>query len=267
MKKNLIAACCLMFIIFTVRAQQKEGKITYERTSQLQIRFAGMNEEMERNIPKTRTDKFELVFGNNQSLWKQAEQENEEDGSFGGGGMQINIVAAGSDDVLYTNFDAAKKVELRVMFDKKFIVEDSIRPLKWKMSEETKTILNHLCRKATAVRYSKRTIMNMDNGKMERKEVDDTSNIIAWFTTDIPVSAGPAEYQGQLPGLILEMNINNGRQTFIAKQILAKTDLAVIKEPQGKKHYTPDEFNKERNKMMDEMQRNNTGGNRVIHMN
>jgi GLPGLI family protein len=229
MKKYLIAACGLSLVVFTANAQQKEGKVMYERTAQIQIRFAGMNEEMERNIPKTRTDKFELVFGNNQSLWKQAEQENQDDGNFGGGGMQINMVAVGSDDVLYTNFDAAKKVELRVMFDKKFIVDDSIRPLKWKMSEETKTILNHLCRKATAIRYSKRMTMNMDNGKMERKEVDDTSNIAAWFTTDIPVSAGPAEYQGQLPGLILEMDINNGRQTFIAKEILAKADLSVIK--------------------------------------
>ena len=267
MKKNLLAACGFSLIAFTLQAQQKEGKVIYERTSQLQIRFAGMNEEMERQIPQTRVDKFELTFANNQSLWKQAEQENQDDGNFGGGGMQINVVAAGSDDVLYTNFDAAKKVELRVMFDKKFIVDDSIRPLKWKMSEETKTILNHLCRKATAVRYSKRTTMNMDNGKMERKEVDDTSNIVAWFTTDIPVSAGPAEFQGQLPGLILEMNINNGRQIFIAKEISPKADLAVIKEPQGKKHYTQEEFTKERNKMMDEMQKNNTGGNRVIHMN
>lgn len=35
-------------------------------------------------------------------------------------------------------------------------------------------------------------MMNMDNGVMERKEVDDTANIVAWFATDIPVSAGPS---------------------------------------------------------------------------
>ncbi|MES1198232.1 MAG: GLPGLI family protein [Chitinophagaceae bacterium] len=266
MKKILFAGCAVLAINFS-QAQQKEGKITYARTSQIQIRFQGMNDEMERNIPKTRTDNFELTFGNNQTLWKQAEQEQEEAPSFGGGGMQINMVVAGSDDVLYTNLDAAKKTELRVMMDKKFIVDDSIRPLKWKMSEETKTILNHLCRKATAVKYGKRTMMNMDNGKMERKEIEDTSNIVAWFTTEIPVSAGPGEYQGQLPGMILEMNINDGRQTFLAKEISAKADLSVIKEPQGKKHYTPDEFRKETTKMMDEMQKNNMGGNRVIHMN
>jgi len=111
MKKKLITAYCLCFVVLAAFAQQKEGKVIYERTSQLQIRFAGLNEEMERQIPQTRTDKFELTFANNQSLWKQAEQENQDDGNFSGGGMQIQMVVAGSDDVLYTNFDVSKKVE------------------------------------------------------------------------------------------------------------------------------------------------------------
>jgi GLPGLI family protein len=265
--KKIILAGSIVLLTTLAQAQQKEGKVTYERVAQVQIRITGMSEEMESKMPKTRTDKFELDFGNNQSLWKQAEQENEENDNINSGGMQIRMVAAGSDDVLYDNFDAAKTVQLRVIFDKKFIVEDSIRPLKWKMGEETKTILNHVCHKATAINYSKRMTMNIDNGNMVKKEVDDTSNITAWFTTDIPVSAGPAEYQGQLPGLILAMDINNGRQVFKAVDISEKADLAAIKEPQGKKHYTPDEFKKERDKMMEEMQKNNGGGNRVIHMN
>ncbi|MGH2553567.1 MAG: GLPGLI family protein, partial [Chitinophagaceae bacterium] len=104
-------------------------------------------------------------------------------------------------------------------------------------------------------------------GKMERKEVQDTSNIIAWFTSDIPVPAGPGEYQGQLPGLILEMDISDGRQIFVATKISDRNDLSLIKEPTGKKHYTPDEFKKERDKMMKEMEKNNMGGGRQIRIN
>jgi len=264
--KRILIAGCLALSISLVQAQQKEGKVTYQRTTQMQINIAG-HEELQQMFPKSRTYEFELTFGNNQSLWKQAEQENNDDNSESSGGMQIRIISSGSDDVMYCNFDAAKKVELRMMMEKKFIVEDSIRPMKWKLSDETKTILNHLCRKATTTQYSKRMSMNMNNGQTERKEVDDTSNIIAWFTTDIPVSAGPAEYQGQLPGLILEMDVNNGRQTYKATSIAEKADLSVIKEPSGKKHYTPEEFRKETAKMMDEMQKNNQGGNRQIRMN
>jgi GLPGLI family protein len=266
MKKYLLAAGGILFAALSVQAQQKQGVVIYDRTSQLQFNFQG-GDGMEQQMPKTRTDKFELTFGNNQSLWKQAEQGNDDEPSFGGEGMQIRMVVAGSNDVLYTNFETGKRVEKREMFDKSFVIDDSIAKLKWKMTGETKTILGLPCMKATTTNIRKRTMMNMDNGKMERKEIEDTSNIVAWFTTSIPISAGPAEYQGQLPGLILEMDIKDGTQTFKATGIVEKADLAVIKEPAGKKHYTPEEFRKERDKMLEEMNRNNSGGNRVIRMN
>ncbi len=63
------------------------------------------------------------------------------------------------------------------------------------------------------------------------------------------------------------MDIKDGTQLFKAVSISEKADLASIKEPAGKKHYTPEEFRKERDKMMKEMQENNQGGRRVIRMN
>ena len=266
MKKVLIAGCAILSVGL-VQAQQKQGVVVYERTSQMQIRIADMPGGMEQQLPKSRTDKFELTFGNNQSLWKAAEQENDNDNiTSSDGGMQIRMVVAGNDDVLYHNFEMAKKTEKKELMDKTFIIDDSIRSLKWKMTGETKTILNMPCMKATTTRTSTRTTMNINNGNMERKEIQDTSTIIAWFTTSIPVAAGPAEFQGQLPGLILEMDVKDGTQTFKAISISEKADLAVIKEPAGKKHYTPEEFKKERDKMMKEMQMNNQGGNQRIIM-
>jgi hypothetical protein len=58
---------------------------------------------------------------------------------------------------------------------------------------------------------------------------------------------------------LVEKDVVNGRQTFKAVDISAKADLALIKAPTGKKHYTREEFRKEVDKMMDEMQRNNGG--------
>ena len=268
MKKYLLAYALggLCLTSFSVRAQQKEGKVTYERISQFRahININGV----ESDVPQTRKDNFELTFGNNQSLWKAAEQDNDNDNASGeGDGMQIRMIVAGSDDVAYNNFETGKKTEKRELFDKTFIIDDSIRSMKWKMTGETKTILNLPCMKATTTSISKRTMMTMNDGKMDRKEIEDTSDIVAWFTTSIPVSAGPGEYQGQLPGLILEMDIKNGNQTYKATGISEKADQSVIKEPTGKKHYKPEEFKKEREKMMKEMEQNNQGGNRVIRMN
>lgn len=267
MKKYLLTGIGMIAMLAGL-AQAKEGKVVYDRISKLQFSFAGMPGGMEQQMPTSRTDKYELTYGNNQSLWKQAEKESEDDGSFHTeGGAQIRMIVAGSNDVMYTNLETGKKVESREVMDKNFIVDDSISKLKWKMAGETKTILGHNCMKATTTRTSRRTIMNEDNGVIERKEIDDTSTIIAWFATDIPVSAGPGEFQGQLPGLILEMDIKDGTQVFKAVSISEKADLASIKEPSGKKRYTAAEFKAEREKMLKEMEQNNGGGRRVIRMN
>jgi GLPGLI family protein len=265
MKKTLIVGLVIASGHFAA-AQQTSGKITYERVVQMQVRLndAHMNEEMQNMLPKTRKDNFELIFGDNQSLWKQQEKEMEDANTISDGGMQIRVTGGGSDDVLYNNFTSRTKTEQREFFDKKFIIDDSIRSLKWKMTGETKMILGHNCMKATASQISRRNQMSMENGKMERKEIEDTSVVIAWFATDIPVQAGPAEYQGQLPGAILEMDVANGRQTFKAINISTKADLAQIKAPTGKKRYTTEEYQIERNKMMDQMQKNGGGGGRVV---
>lgn len=268
--KKLVFSTGLAFIILSASAQQ--GKVTYERTVKLQMSFAGMGGGgMEHQVPTSRTDKYELSFANNQTLWKQAEQEQQDDGTFTtDGGAQIRMVIAGSNDVMYTNLESGKKVEKREMFDKTFIVDDTITKMKWKMAGETRQILGHNCMKATSTRISKRTIMNMDNGVLERKEIEDTSAIVAWFATDIPVPAGPSEFQGQLPGLILEMDIKDGTQFYKAVAIEEKVNVEEIKEPTGKKRYTAEEFKAEREKMMKEMEQNMQGGpgnRRVIRMN
>lgn len=264
MKKIVFSAFALLSIAI-VNGQQKEGKVIYQRTSQLQMRIAD-HTGSENETMRTRTDKFEMNFANGQMIFKQMEDEIQDDNFSGGGGMMIRTIGGGADDVTFCDFDKARKIELREFFDKKFLITDSIRRGNWKLSDETKTILNHTCRKATSQRIGKRMMMNMDNGKMERKEIDDTSAIVAWFTTDIPVSAGP-EVQGQLPGLILSLETNNGRTVYTAVEISPKADIASIKEPTKGKKVTPEEFIKERNKMMEEMQKNNQGGNMRIRMN
>jgi GLPGLI family protein len=264
--KKILFSCLALVMIAGAEAQQKEGKVIYQRTIQMQ--FVTVDDQSgENTTPRTRTDKFEVNFANGQMISKQMEDEIEDDNfSGGGGGVMIRTMGGGTDDAVFCDFEKARKVETREFFDKKFLISDSIRRGNWKLSDETKTILNHLCRKATSQRIGKRMMMTMDNGNMERKEVEDTSSVVAWFTTDIPVSAGP-EMQGQLPGLILGLETNNGRTVYTAMEISPKANIAAIKEPTKGKKVTPDEFTAERNKMMDEMQKNNQGGNFKIRVN
>jgi len=259
MKRLLIASA--MLIAIPSLAQVKEGKILYERTIQMQIRINDDNPAMQNMIPKERKDKFELFFTEGKSLWQPVEDDGQSDETaFGdGGGMRMFIRMPGSNDIIFHNVTDSKKVEQRELAEKNYIITDSIRKLNWKVAGETKTILGHNCMKATSQRMQESFRMTMDNGEAKREKVMDTLNIVAWFTNEIPGSFGPELYQGQLPGTILEIDVNNGRTSFKAIEISPKVDVAKIKEPSKGKKATPEEFAKEREKMMQEMMQNGGG--------
>ncbi len=253
-------------VTMIANAQQQQGKVIYQRTIRMYIRLDN-NDEISSMLPKSRTDRFELTFANNQSIWKHIDDADASDEIAGdNGSMHINFITPGQNDIVFCDFSLSKKVEQKEVFDKKFVVTDSITKLSWKLTGDTQTILNHVCRKAIAQKTGKRTEVSIDNGVMKNKEVNDTTNIVAWFTTDIPVSAGP-EFPGELPGLILALEMNNGSTVYKATEISEKPNLAEIKEPTKGKKVTPDEFKAEREKLMDEMRKNNEGdGRRVLRI-
>jgi len=261
MKRLLIASAMLLAI--PTLAQVKEGKIVYERTMQLQIRINDDNPAFQNMIPKERKDKFELFFTEGKSLWQGVEDDGQNDEtSFGdsGGGMRMVIRVPGSDDIAFHNITESKKVDQRELGGKSYIIADSIKKMSWKVAGETKVILGHNCMKATTQRMQESFRMSVDNGEAKREKVMDTMNIVAWFTNEIPGSFGPDTYQGQLPGTILEIDVNNGRTSFKAIEISPKADVAKIKEPSKGKKVTAEEFAKEREKLMQEMMQNGGGG-------
>jgi GLPGLI family protein len=253
-----------LLIVIHTQAQQQSGRVVYEFTRQLQVRMAGMHEGMEQAPPPPRAHviKLEVLFGNNQMLRRALEDNTMNDFQPNEGGVQIRSFGMGDDDIVWLHFTEGRKVEQKEFAAKQYLVTDSVRKLNWKLTGETKNILGYACQQAVTTRLSKRSMINMDNGVMTKKEVPDTSIVIAWFTPTIPVPAGP-DYEGQLPGLILQVDIN-GNPTYKALEVSQKTDVAAIKEPKKGKKVTADEFNKERDKAMVDMQRN--GGRRAIHI-
>lgn len=260
MKRILIALA--MIATLPAVSQTKEGRVLYERTVQLQIRINDDNPALQNMIPRERKDKFELLFGDGKSLWQPVEDESQgDDMAFGdGNGVRMVFRMPGSEDITYHNIAEGKKVEQRELGGKNFIINDSIRKLNWKIAGETKQILGFNCMKAVAQRTQESMRMTMENGEAKRERVNDTLNIVAWFTNEIPGSFGPEAYQGQLPGTILEIDVNDGRTSYKAVSVTPKVDVAKIKEPSKGKKTTPEEFAKEREKLFQEMQQNGGPG-------
>lgn len=255
----------------------KEGKVVYERTMKLNVsnlRLSGgnippdMQAQIERQMAKPRIHQFELLFSPQHSLYQylpNAVEDGGGDASFSGGGVNIMMRGGGGlNEVTYVDFARGTRVDQREIMEKSFVVTDTLARIQWKLSDETKPILNFIARKATGTSIQLRPRVTMENGEMKREMVNDTVKVIAWYTTDVPVPAGPA-YVGQLPGLILELDVNNGQTVTKALEFSPKVSVNKIKEPNEGKRITAAEFATERDRMMEEMRKNMPAGN-VIRM-
>lgn len=259
--KKLILTFSMGLLLLTAHAQQKQGRVLYERTIQMDLHIEGLAPANDGPaLPRSHKDKLEVLFGNDQSLRRTMDEEMPEEFSERAGVMHATMMVGDAADVTYNNFATGQVIDQREFGAKNYIVTDSIHKLNWKLTGKTSTILNYPCQEAVAQLIGKRAVIRMENDQLKTEEVPDTSSIVAWFTPTIPVPAGP-EYQGQLPGLILGININDGRTIYTAIEVSGKTDVAAIKAPSKGKKVTVAAFNKERDKMIAEMQRN--GGGRM----
>jgi len=209
-------------------AQMKEGKISYERKINMHRNLP--DPQMKSMVPEFRTDKFELIFNENVSLFRSVVDEEAPDpfanaGGGGGGGMRMNFRMPTANT--YTDMAKQMQYEERAFFEKEFLIIDSLKQYKWKLSEETKTIAKQLCKKATTMITSPQMRMRVSIGG---NNTDTTANtprapketeLVVWYAENIPVSFGPDNYSG-LPGVIMEIDQDNGATVTTAVEVSAK---------------------------------------------
>ena len=124
---------------------------------------------------------------------------------------------------LYIDFKKEESCALLEFMTREFRVENSLERKGWKLQAERKKIGAYVCMKATA---------NLDG-----------DTISAWFTPEIPVPAGPAEYHG-LPGLVLAVE-RLDETIFLAKSVdLGAPDRELLVPPKAGKLTSPEEFEK-----------------------
>ncbi len=110
--------------------------------------------------------------------------------------------------------------------NKDFSIRDHIPEYQWKLTDETKTIAGYSCKKATS-----------STTKMGRKQ-----NLTAWFCEDIPIDDGPGDFNG-LPGLILEVEINDEtRLTFEKVVIDPKENIDIAEPPRSQNSKSIEEY-------------------------
>ncbi len=262
MRRIILSLSCLFSITMTI-AQQKEGTVIFER--KINVYRTVTDEQMRSMMPEFRISKHQLIFSDSVSVYKLIPEEEAPDpfGGGGGGGMRMMMRFGTDAGDLYKNFSQTKSIQSTELGGKNFLIVDTIKPQPWKMSSETKQILGYNCHKAT--RKMPRLMMGrrmttLSGGApvvdtTKKIEAPKDMDVVAWFADAIISPVGPESY-GQLPGVILELDVDNGGTVYLAKEVKKTVDTKELKEPKKGKVVTPEEYMK----LMQQMMQNQGGG-------
>ncbi len=278
MKKIIFGFGLVLVTTSSLFAQMKEGKIVYERKTNMWRMIT--DPEMRTRIPEFRTANFELLFNDKASLFRSVPDDQAPDpfANNGGdrGGQRFNFRMP--ETTTYIDLATQMQYESRPMFEKTFLVVDSLKPLKWKISEETKTIAKHLCKKATTTAPAQMVRMggvrigrnnaaaNDSTKKSDAPIVTKETEVIVWYAEDIAASVGPEVYTG-LPGAILEVDMDNGANVTTATEVTTKYPKKELTQPNKGDKMNRAQFQDAMKKLMEEMQRGGGMGGMRIRMN
>lgn len=211
--------------LLTLPARAQEGVVTYDESVKIEIELPPEMAQMRDQIPNSSTSTKLLYFSEAGTLMKNApKKDGEESGvRVGGEGMMIRMMTSGDvDNQVYTDLEGGRVIEKRDFLGRTFLVTGEPEAYAWRLTGEQGEFLGYACMKAVATR--------------------DSTTVEAWFTPEIPVPGGPGPYGG-LPGLILAVNVDDGRMSITAKEVsLGALDEGVLTPPEGGREVTRDEF-------------------------
>jgi GLPGLI family protein len=248
--KSIFSFLPFFLMVFMVHSQNSipvsgnTGTVVYEQVVKLEIKLEGESAQFANSLPKERKSQKALYFNAESSLYENKPMEEDQTiKSESGGTVMIRMVEP--DNKVFTNLSENKQIEKREFMTREFLIDTGLNPSEWKLTGNQKMIMNYPCQEA---------VKETKDGKTS-----------AWFTPVIPVSAGPGVYNG-LPGLVLAVDVNNGKQTLNAISInLNPVGENMIVKPEKGKKVTREEFDKIVEEKMKEMGgQSGSGGARMI---
>lgn len=199
MSKYLLALLLLGSSISVHAQYTMQGTIEYARKINIHRQLEDMSDEdnsewfarMKSQIPQFNTSYFNYSFTTDKSIYRPGKESENNLKMFGNSPASENIV--------YTDFNTERVTANKQIFEEKYLVQDTVRKIEWKIEDEIRTIANYKCRKAVGI-------------------ICDSVYVVAFYTEDIMVSGGPEMFAG-LPGMILEIAVPRLYSTWIATNI------------------------------------------------
>ena len=228
MKKLIITLFHLLILSQITHSQYNSGKITYEGTLTLAKKIANLHKapkqfrsKMLATYKNIRPVSFTLIFNTNEALLEKNEPLQLDNAG-------INLAYyQDSDKVRYANISENYQLRSKEVRGDNYLIRSPFNKWKWKISSQTKKVGKYVCYKATAS-------MEQATQKGIKKTV-----IYAWFCPEISFPFGPHSFGG-LPGMILELTINNF--TYKAKKVIINKSKLNISAPNKGEKISQQEF-------------------------
>ena len=188
------------FISIHVYSQSQfitKGRIMYEKTvnQHKPLEEEGSDndwwKEMMKSYPKLVKDQFELKFNETNSVYKLQKENTDNKYMWGSKPNETDNVI---NDITNQSISIQREI-----FENTYLIKDSLRNFEWKITQETREIAGFECKKAVT-------------------KICDSVVVVAFYTDQIPVSAGP-ESMGGLPGMILGLAIPRMYTTWFATKL------------------------------------------------
>jgi len=223
MKKLVLVLLGLGALIEAIPQQRlMSGIICFSEITKMNINIEGDGSEFSSALPDEIKSEKELLFTAEASLYKKESGETDISEMAKEDNQAVKIMISQPDNILYTDFNTGSTVEQREFLTRMFLVEGVLPQRSWKITGMSREILGYTCQEA-------------------RSEKDSVV-IVAWYTPEIPVSGGPAKFGG-LPGMILQVDVDNGDRQFIAQKIEFKEfSAADLQKPKKGKPVSDEEF-------------------------
>jgi len=174
------------------------GKIEYERRVNVFARMDNQDDQWAEFRKKLsnhfKTSYFDLVFGGDKSLYQPGRESEDRE-------LFTFFQAPAQDNVVYTDLDKAETISQKNIFETKFLIRDSLRQIKWKITDETRNIAGFTCRRANAI-------------------IMDSIYVVAFYTDEILTNGGPESFTG-LPGMILGVSLPHQHISWFATKVEA----------------------------------------------
>jgi GLPGLI family protein len=257
--KAILTLLTVLFVA-TLSAQNFTGKAIYKTSRKSNISFGKdqkgisdkMQEELRKRMQKMNQKTFILEFDKVASTYKEdVKLDNPNPKANRTGVVMMSFGGSGSTDIYYKNIKENRFANKTAIMGKPFLVKDKLENYDWQLSTQTKNIGMYTCYKATFTKEVENISVSMINGESKETKTKKMVTTTAWYTTQVPVSNGPKDYQG-LPGLILE--INDGTTTIVCTEIVLNREKeVVIEEPEKGKVVSKKKFNKIQKQKSDEM--------------